>query len=661
MVAVQRNLLIAAVALTCVLTACRPTRQAVVGQRVQQLIEQSERLLDEEDIDSAWALLLQAYACADSAQSAEGMAQACLAMARHHNMMDRPDSALACLQKGLPYTADAGSNRQALAAQCYAELSATYNVLGDMGACVQWARQALPLIRQWGSDEDYAILCGNTGIAYRRLGNNDSAAVLYQQGLEVAVAAADYGSEAYLANNLSVLYAEMGRLSESILYAEKASAAATRAGDDVERLSAEAAKGIALLLDQRADQAVDVLIPAFAQADSTHSTPLKLKTINYLLKALVTSKRWDEARHYLQRGQLLAAALPPTSTAAAGILESQMILQAENGQYAEALQTIARLEELCRIQQVIPRHKLISQKAVCMAGLGRYHEAYSLQALASTLSDSLHNAASDAKLDQLTTSYRVMEKELEVSRLSQRQAESQRKISLLIAALALLLTVLTLLSLWMRSRRRQAKLRETRKYVEGIEQERTRFAHELHDGACNELLAIGMQLNTRQPADEFVTRIHNQVTTLRAYLRNLSHELMPPQFANGVCLNEALAYYLSHIEQPQVQFHAEGSGWGQIPPNTSYQIYRIVQEAIGNIIVHQPTAQVHATLIYNKVEARPGNRRLQLDITSLGAAIQGDGKGIGLQSIADRASSIGARIDTSYHSEKFTLALSCAT
>ena len=636
---IKKVLLLAA--LIMLWAAC--SHQSTNRARVEQLITDSEHMLDCDNIDSAWVLLERAY---DYADDNESRAVALLAMSRHHNMMDRADSALSCLQRAHD---DFSQAPDSLQAQYYAELSATYNVMGDMSAAVEWARRALPLIKRYGTSEDYAIMCGNTGIAYRRLGQNDSAAVCYQQGLATALSAADYASEAYLANNLSVLYSEMGRPDESLLYADKAVAAATKAGDDVERLSAQANKGIALLMSHRDDEAVSLLTATFEAADSTDSTPLKLKTINYLLKALAGQPASPAVSRYLQRGEEIAAQLPPGNTAAAGILESRMIILTEQGCYQEALQTIDRLEQLMQLQQVIPPHKLLSQKSRCLAALGHHAEAYRLLTEADALADSLRSNENERRLDELTTNYRVMEKEVQVAQLEARQARSQRSIVLLTAALVLLAAVVALMVLSIRQRRQQALVRETRKYVEGIEQERSRFAHELHDGACNELLAIGMQLRTPGTDSEAICR---QVSTLRTHLRQLSHELMPPQFVQGVTLIDAVAHYLSQIGAPAISFHAADAPWQQLPANTSYQLYRIMQEAVGNIITHQGE-QARATVDLQYDGANP-----RLTIVSTEQATPGDGSGIGLQSMADRAASIGYSLSTAREGDTWTLTIS---
>lgn len=111
-------------------------------------------------------------------------------------------------------------------------------------------------------------------------------------------------------------------------------------------------------------------------------------------------------------------------------------------------------------------------------------------------------------------------------------------------------------------------------------------------------------------------------------------------------LDQALAYYLSHIDGLKVDFHADGQGWDTIPSETAYQVYRITQEAIGNIITHQPDAQV-------KISLTPS----RLNVVSTGKMVQGDGRGIGLQSMLNRAESINAELKTSSQENTFLLTL----
>ena len=624
-------------------TACRRDDSGV-HQQVLDRIAHAEEMLDKVDLDSCITLLQETYDFSKSKNYQWGMAEACLDIARCYFMADNVDSALAMLDKGMTvYEVMPDSVK----GEYYAEYAAEYGAKGEMRKALSYIRQALPLIKAHGDDEGYCITCANAGIYYRHLGMNDSALHFYQEGMDLAIKTGDLESQAMLANNLAVLYGEMERYDESLKFINTAIENAKKVGDLHELIQDYGTKGDMLVLSEHYEEAADVLLDAYSRTDST-TNPVytKARLINPLLKALYHSKRPEHKAQfprYMALSEQLLSQIEPNGVQGAGLLMTRLALQIDEKQYAQGMQTIAQIEQILPHQLATPRNKFYDNKAKCLAGLGRYQEAYNALCIARDASDSIKNKEITDKLSQLTNSYEMVQKELEVARLNEQQQRSRTHISILVAALIALLAALGALALWMRNRRQQAQMRETRRWVEGIEQERARFARELHDGACNDLLAIGMQLRGDKPD---VQDVNHQIGTLRAQLRNLSHELMPPQFQDGVRLDEALGYYLSHIETPKVDFQATGDGWEQIPADTAYQVYRIMQEAVGNIITHQSDAQVEVSLTPSR-----------LDVVSSGKMQQGDGTGIGLQSMKSRADSINATLSTTSQGDTFTLAL----
>lgn len=614
-----------------------------VHQQVVNYITQAEQQLDKEDLDSSMAILRQALDYSTSKGYQWGMAEANLNISRCFVMTGQADSAITYLDKGMKAYPEMPDS---MLTQYYAEYAVDYGLMGEMAKAKETSLKTIPLMLKYGTDEDKATIYANTGIYYRHLGMNDSAIYYYQQGLDIALKNDDYESQALLANNVAVLYADMQRFNECYDYCQKAADAARKAGNKEMEVRALMTRGAALVTELKYEDAADCLLDAYNQVKDGANPIIKLGILSPLIKAVYHSKRPEVNRQYqqlMQQGDQLYAQQAPNSINAANWLNSKMTLLVEQQRYQEALNTIALIEEIQPQMQVVPIDKLYTHKARCLYRLGRHKEAYELQLEASLAADSLKNEEVTNKLSQLTTSYEMTQKKLEVARLSQQHSRNQTRIAILAALLIALLAALGALALWTRQRRQQATMRETRRWVEGIEQERARFARELHDGACNDLLAIGMQLHGDK-AD--TAQIGQQISTLRATLRNLSHELMPPQFKDGVRLDQALEYYLSHIDSPKVDFHAEGYGWESIPADTAYQVYRITQEAIGNIITHQPGAHVQVNLSPTR-----------LDIISTGTMQQGDGTGIGLQSMKDRASSIGATLDTDVHDDTFALAL----
>lgn len=628
----------AAFAMLFVFSSCR--RQSQVHDYRSKIAE-SEKYLDDNP-DSAKALLIDAYRLSMSQYDNAGISESCLDICRWHGMFGQYDSARVWIERGLPYSEGIDSIR----ARYYAELTFLCAQEGDLRKSVYYARKALPIMKKY-NDIDLAMTCGNAGVSYRKLGNNDSSVVFYQEGIEAALQTEDYESVAFLSNGLSIVYGDMKRYDEAIDYTKKAEQAARKIGDKIERLSALANRGAMLYYMGEQKKSVNLLEAVWKETKSTESIQLKLKVINYILGAIQESDDIKKIAYYYHIGEDLTKDLPAKNLSATWLLNSKFNLQCSQGNYKEALNTLNEIESLKPGIQVMPENKMLFGKAKCLAGLGRYSEAYHDLVNAYAISDSLHSCDTDKKLSELSVRYNVLEKELEVARLNEQAAESQKRIGWLLIALVSTLAVIAILVLWMHHRKQKAEIRESKKYIDGIESERARFARELHDGACNDLLAIGMKLHS---ADSDMKQVVNDVSTLRAQLRNISHELMPPQFAEGVNIDETLRYYLSHIDKPEVTYKSEGSSFDNVPKNVAYEFYRITQEAIGNIIVHQPEGKAEVFLSYI------GNILL-LDVVSSGEFREGCDKGIGLQSMRDRANSISAILEIDKTDNKFYLSV----
>ena len=211
-------------------------------------------------------------------------------------------------------------------------------------------------------------------------------------------------------------------------------------------------------------------------------------------------------------------------------------------------------------------------------------------------------------------------------------------------------------------RRHQKKVEELRlaqKYIDGLEKERARVARDLHDGVCNDLLGIGMRLSamrdgntedsgtSRQQTAAQQDEILSMIEGLRNEVRTISHDMMPPQF----CLSdieEVMKMYAERFRaqtSARIQFNAslEGSRtWQQVPERIAYEVYRIFQEQMGNIIRHSGATRIEAAL--------------KLSDTVLSLTISNDGRafgtsapahGVGLTVISERAKAIGASLSYS--------------
>lgn len=288
---------------------------------------------------------------------------------------------------------------------------------------------------------------------------------------------------------------------------------------------------------------------------------------------------------------------------------------------------------------------------IAYAGIGDYERAYSTLLKSNELRDSLWEQEKAESLRELTVKYETKETQLA---LAQSEAKRAGVLMWLFAVIGLLLTVAVIFIIYIgRQRRRRmqkeiefARLREetsrqlTVQYIKGLEGERARIAKELHDGVCNDLLAVQMNMQNGRSAEETAALIDY----CRDSVRRISHELMPPEFAYAT-IDEVVRYLVfkqSEANKEKISFRYSSNflnrEWADIPDSTSLEIYRIAQEAIGNAVKHSCATEI-AVELYLKEDA------ITLIVSDNGKFKRPGDKGIGMESIRKRANSIKGFIE----------------
>ncbi len=188
--------------------------------------------------------------------------------------------------------------------------------------------------------------------------------------------------------------------------------------------------------------------------------------------------------------------------------------------------------------------------------------------------------------------------------------------------------------------RQKAELEKREVYIRGLESERERIARELHDGICNEMAAMTFALADDEEALA-------QINTLTVKVRQLSHELMPPQFKDGnICqllMNYVMMMNATHPET-DITITDEGCyDWTTLPSEHGFELYRMMQEAVGNALKHARPGYIAVTLGGDAA----GRYSMTIDndgIITDGTAGPREGTGIGRQTLQARAANIGATI-----------------
>jgi signal transduction histidine kinase len=179
-------------------------------------------------------------------------------------------------------------------------------------------------------------------------------------------------------------------------------------------------------------------------------------------------------------------------------------------------------------------------------------------------------------------------------------------------------------------------------YVCGVDNERARVGMELHDGIANDLLALEIKLSSLSESD--YGWIAREVAAVRNGVRNVSHELIPPEFAR-LGLDDVLSYYVANLSRQSkitITLTTDGSfGVGDVRDAVALTVYRIIQELLSNILKHSCASSVIIDI--RSLTPKVAN----ISITDDGIESPGNivGLGLGIKTVADRLMSIDAKFE----------------
>ena len=596
----------------------------------------------------------------DPSRNPEELAETCADLSEYYCYRS-VDSAIRYARLGLD---EVGDSRSPARVMLLNNLAVPTLMQGDTDRAIELFTQAGEIAEELGEPEFMLNIYSSLGVCYRMKNDSPRALDHYRKALDIALHTDDLATIANLNANVASLYSSISRQEEALEYARKAVEAADRSGDAAQTVFARTTEGAVLSHLKRYEESIGVLREALPLAAQIGSPQLYVRCITPMLLAFDRLGQRDSVACYLQKAEPWLPYIPEQSAELHHIREMEALVLYQKGHYRESLAAYERLRRANEQSDLTPMHRLYSMIGLNHARLGNFREAFDNTREAYLLQDSLFTHTVQQELSDLTVRYRTQEKELEIARLRQAEAEQQSRTMKRTAAFSAALSglmLLVILLLYLRRRqkrrteelerldrererefadfRRDTDLRLARKYIDGLESERERLARELHDGACNALLEIGMLLEESLPAGEPLARIRTLLEKSRANLRHVFHALMPPVFRYAA-LDEMLEDYIAHAPHPaslRIVFRrTDGFDWSRIPEKTAYELYRIVQEALGNVVRHARATEVEVTL-----EAAGGRFTLTVSDNGRGFDASVPHEGVGLRTVRDRVRSFG--------------------
>jgi two-component system sensor histidine kinase UhpB len=187
--------------------------------------------------------------------------------------------------------------------------------------------------------------------------------------------------------------------------------------------------------------------------------------------------------------------------------------------------------------------------------------------------------------------------------------------------------------------------------LNAAEEERKRIARELHDETAQLLAALLIRIRVVKnasgseavagPLEDMRREIGHALEGVRRFARGLR----PPALDELGLLPaiESHVRSIREITEIDLSLDADGTPEGDLPPEASLAVYRIVQEALSNVVRHSG-----ATRAAVRVVREPDRLVVTVEDDGHGfnvPEVRAAGRGLGLFGMRERAAYLGGRVD----------------
>jgi len=524
----------------------------------------------------------------------------------------------------------------------------------DPLAAIGYGKQSLQLARRlhFGTGECRALLM--LGWAFMRTGNYPTALQTQLQARRLAESIGYPGGIIHANNALGYAYAEQGNPHLALPYYLQAKALAETRRDYVLLTPILGNIGQAYLQLQQPDSAWRYTHLGYEYDLRFHDRHSEIGDLSLLGDVEVQRGDSAAARRYYRASIARAQGMPVSYALCRSYLGLARL--AHGRQAPDSALYYGRLALQASRQGRYTKgvFEASGYLADIHAQAGNHRQAYQYLTIAASTRDSLFSHTQVAQVQALAFSAQLRQAELAEQRL---QAAARRRHILLLATLAAgaVLAVLAYLLLSRRQLRQKMQFAQERQRLERLsaeavlraeEGERHRIGADLHDGV-GQLLSV-VKLNIDALSEELAPRLSadeqhrfndalDVVDESVREVRHISHNLLPNALIKRG-LARAVREFLDKVQQiGRLRIHLETLGLDnpRLAPDVESALYRVVQEAVQNIVKHAQATEITLQLIRHPQE-------LTLLVEDNGVGFNPEPvAGIGLKNMQSRVAYLG--------------------
>lgn len=532
---------------------------------------------------------------------------------------------------------------------CHLSLALRSN---DFEKSLEAAREAEVIAEKAGAKATQAKAISFQGVGLYLQGSHEKALERYLKAIKIYESIPDKGGMALVLNELGTLHKkqqDLERAQQSFQQALDLSASIT---DSVQLANSMNNLGIVYEMRKDYPKAMELYTKSAEIKENLNDKNGLCYNLDNMGHLFGLMGKYKEAQIYFERVIALRKELGDQMGLAISLNNLGELLQ-EKGDIDQARQY---LNESLVISNAIDfkdlRRHTLSVIADGYQHQQNYKEALSYFTQSASLKDSIFNERRSKQIEELKSQYEAEKKEQEIQFLQQQNIQNRYLIG------SLLILVLTLLGvgwLWFnRNRLKQKAERETTKaqlkelqlhaVITSQEEERKRFAADLHDGLGQMISAARLHLINENPGtpptNENVVSILNDMNT---EIRNIAFNLMPQALVKHN-LVEALTEFSHRINKTgKFKISINSLGFKEnLNDAEKVSLYRVCQEWINNVLKYSRGSAIQVQLIEH-----PDERVITIEDDGDGFDVQvlQQGKGNGWKNINSRVGLVGGTID----------------
>jgi two-component system, NarL family, sensor kinase len=560
----------------------------------------------------------------------------------------QPDSAMRYFLNGLQLQKETGEQKEI--ANSLNNIAAIYYKLGEPGKALDYFQLGLEIQEKTGVKEGIAYSLNNIGAIYDLQGQTKTALNYYFRGLQVQEEVKSKIGIGTSLNNIAAIFLKQGEQAKAFEYYEKSLKVREEAGDK---------RGIAQCLNNIAQ--IYVTKKEFEKALQNYDKSFALYTeignkqgIAYVLnnKAFLFRSEGNAAKaleYYSESLKIYESTSDKKGMAT--VLNNFGVILLQQKKAGEAKHYSLRSLEIAKqagfAEGARDAHSALSK---IDSALGKPADALDHYKQYILLRDSITNE--DTRKAGIKKQFQYeYEKKEEAAKLGQEkkaviQAEALKR-QKIINWSAIGSCILLLISGFLffnrfrlkQKNKHQQQLTQKQKeqavaVMETQEQERKRIAEDLHDSLGHLLSTAKLNLQTVPQGQTPVENSLQLINQASEEIRNITFNLMPRALEEeGLvsALNE-LALKITNSGQVKVQLHVHDFDRFNLEKQSEFNIYRIVQEAVNNILKHADAKEINIQLI-----GQDDHLTIMIEDDGKGFDTQSKKSGRGLKNIVTRS------------------------